>query len=764
MCRKEEFSTTILDQREQRSRRSRSVLSTAAACVFAWAGALCGLAHAQTPTETTLYNFAYPLKGANPQWPLAQDSVGNLYGTTEYEGAGGAGTVFRLAPDGALSVLHSFEPGHSDGSVPSSGVTFDAAGNLYGTTTSGGSANLGVVYKITPAGEESVLYSFQGGSDGATPNGNLTIDSAGNLYGATMAGGSEAAGTVFKLAASGVESVLYAFTGKDDGNEPNGSLLHEPDGSLVGTTEFGGSKRSGVIFRLSAAGQETVLYTFTGSDQGAFPASGLTQDSSGDFYGTAKSNGGGFGYVFKLDAQNKFSIRYAFQGGADGGDPKSGVILDKDGNLYGAAACCGENNGGVIFKLSPGGQESVLLSFAVDGVRGDEPTGVILGADGRIYGATTYGGAGQEGVLYSLTRAGQEAVLFTFPDSPGGYWPISNLVRDAAGNFYGVNSFGGSQGSGDGAVYRISPSGQESVIYAFGLGRGGAFPSSGVVLDQAGNLYGTTSSGGQYGSGTVYKVTPAGQETVLFGFGAELGATGENVEGGVVFDADGNLYGTAEQGGGGGGLAAGLVFKLDPTGHETILHKFQSGQGDGLAPSGGVIFDPQGNLLGTTSGGGLHEAGTVFKLAPDGQEQILYSFTGGDDGAYPDSGVALDAAGNVYGTTTYGGRHAMGVVYKLIGGFEKVLLDFDGTNGSYPNAIICDAQGNLYGTTFSGGAYGYGVVFEISADGVTTILHNFTGGVDGETPQAGLLLSGQVLYGTAYTGGKFNAGVVFELQ
>ena len=738
---------------------------TIAAWALARAGALCSVAHAQIPAETVLHDFSYPLQGTNPQWSLAEDSVGNLYGTTEYEGPGGAGTVFKLAVDGKLTVLHSFSPGRADGSGPSSGVTFDQAGNLYGTTQYGGSANLGAVYKINASGVESLFYSFEGGSDGANPHGNLTVDSAGNIYGVTLSGGSGSEGTVYKLNSAGAETVLHSFD-QTDGLEPNGSLLLDGGGNLIGTTQAGGTKHSGLIYRLTQAGQETVLYAFSGHvNNGNYPNSGVTQDGAGNLYGTVASGGGGqFGFVYKLDSQNQLTVLYKFQGGNDGGEPDAGVILDAAGNLYGTAGCCGLNSGGVIYKLTPAGDESVLLNFGVAGRKGTGPTGLIFGANGNLYGVTTDGGAGGEGIVYSLNRAGQETVLYSFPDSPGGYDLTTSLASDPSGNLYGVNLFGGLPGFGQGVVYRISPTGQETVLYAFEPDPDGFFASSGVVFDAAGNLYGETSLGGEYGAGTVYKISSQGAETILFSFGAQLSATGQNPEGGLALDADGNLYGTAIGGGGDGGLVAGIVFRLDPSGKETILHQFGLQAGDGAGPAGGVAFDRAGNLFGTTSGGGLFNAGTVFKLSRDGQEQVLYSFTGGADGGYPGSGVVLDAAGNVYGTTSFGGASGQGVVYQIQEGVEKVLLGFDGVNGSEPNSITRDAQGNIYGTTFSGGTYGYGVVFRISAGGATTTLHNFSGGSDGATPQAAPLLSQRGLFGTTSGGGKYGGGVVFEIQ
>ena len=209
---------------------------------------------------------------------------------------------------------------------------------------------------------------------------------------------------------------------------------------------------------------------------------------------------------------------------------KTAMVADLNDRLVPAVP--GRNSGGVIYKLTPAGEESVLLNFGVDGSKGTGPTGLIFGANGNLYGVTTEGGAGGEGIVYSLNRAGQETVLYSFPDSPGGYDLTTSLASDPSGNLYGVNLFGGLPGFGQGVVYRISPAGQETVLYAFEPDPDGFFASSGVVFDAAGNLYGETSLGGEYGAGTVYKITPEGVETILFSFGAQLSATGQNPEGG----------------------------------------------------------------------------------------------------------------------------------------------------------------------------------------------------------------------------------------
>jgi uncharacterized repeat protein (TIGR03803 family) len=262
----------------------------------------------------------------------------------------------------------------------------------------------------------------------------------------------------------------------------------------------------------------------------------------------------------------------------------------------------------------------------------------------------------------------------------------------------------------------------------------------------------------------VYKRDSTGHETVLYGFTG--GADGGNPYAGVILDSTGNLYGTTVQGGTAG---AGVVYELDTTGHQTVLHGFAGGA-DGVGPYAGVIRDSAGNLYGTTSGGGTAGWGTVYKLDTTGREVVLYSFTGGADGADPyASGVVRDSAGNLYGTT--GGAlmaaNTLGVVYKLdAAGHQTVLYSFTGgADGSNPCAgVIRDSTGNLYGTASQGGAKGGGVVFELDTTGHQTVLHGFAGGADGVGPYAGVIRDpAGNLYGTTFAGGTHDLGVVFKI-
>jgi len=367
-------------------------------------------------------------------------------------------------------------------------------------------------------------------------------------------------------------------------------------------------------------------------------------------------------------------------------------------------------------------KEKVLYSFCsqsncTDGANPD--AGVIQDAKGNLYGTTQNRGdsdsncdyGGGCGVVFKLSKAGKETVLYTFTGPPDGSEPVAGVIQDAKGNLYGTTDYGGASGN-YGTVFEVSKTGKETVLYSFPGGVYGAYPS-GVIQDSKGNLYGTTYVDGAYYAGTVFKLSKAGKETVLYNFCAQSGcADGEQPWAGVIRDAQGNFYGTTTNGGASG---AGTVFKLSKTSKETVLYSFTGGSG-GATPYAGLILDAKGNLYGTTYNGGASGVGTVFKLSKTGKETVLYSFTGGTDGASPYAGLILDAKGNLYGTTFYGGAYGAGTVFKLSKtGKETVLHSFTGgTDGKNPYAdLIQDPKGNLYGTTFYGGAYGSGTVFEL---------------------------------------------------
>jgi len=362
------------------------------------------------------------------------------------------------------------------------------------------------------------------------------------------------------------------------------------------------------------------------------------------------------------DTPYTFRVAYNFcslPGCADGATPYAGLLGDSEGvgfgtTVGGGSAIC---NCGTILKITQKGQESVLYSFK-GGSQGSNPNaGLIFDPQGNLYGTTLSGGnricmdGGRCGVVFRLTPGGKYNVVHAFLGIPDGALPYAGLVRDSAGNLYGTTSAGGiacpNNQEGCGTVFKIDTAGNESVLYSFQGGADGFAPKAGLVIDSQGNLYGTTFGGGTDFPGTVFKVTPSGQEIVLYTF--KNGADGNGPLGALLMDAQGNLYGTSS--GTGGGDSNGTVFKLSPGGEETIVREFQ-GYPDGAQPAAGVIMDAEGNFYGTTSGGGAFHAGTVFKISKNGFETVLYSFYGGSDGGNPVAPLVLGPNGNLYGTAS----------------------------------------------------------------------------------------------------------------
>ncbi len=441
---------------------------------------------------------------------VIRDSAGNLYGATPYGGTENWGVLYKLDTTGQETVLYSFTGGAGGGS-PYAGPIRDSAGNLYGATLFGGTAGLGTVYELDTAAQETVLYSFPNGTDGSNPSAGVIRDSTGSFYGTSASGGAAGGGVVYKLDTTGQETVLYSFTGGADGGDPVAGVIRDSAGNLYGTTYSGGTGGYGVVYKLDAAGHETVLYSFTGGADGGFPVAGVIRDSAGNLYGTTSLGGAGFfgGVVYKLDTTSHETVLYSFTGGADGGFPLAGVIRDSAGNLYGTTPYGGYGGTagrGVVYKLDTTGHETVLYRFAGGADGGNPEAGVIRDSAGNLYGTTLLGGTANAGVVYKLDTTGQETVLHTFTGGADGGNPEAGVIRDSAGNFYGTAYDGGTGGRG--VVYKLDTTGQETTLYSFTGGADGGVAYAGVIRDSAGNLYGTTYLGGLRNTGVVFKIKP----------------------------------------------------------------------------------------------------------------------------------------------------------------------------------------------------------------------------------------------------------------
>ena len=376
--------------------------------------------------------------------------------------------------------------------------------------------------------------------------------------------------------------VVHSFAGNigtSDGYAPFGTLFEDGAGQFYGTTFLGGTGPCiggcGTVFKVNADGTEMVLYSFTAGTDGALPAAGLIKGRDGNLYGTTRSGGGGAGCqsdafvanwgltgcgtVFSISPAGAVKIVYAFTGvNGDGAVLRSGLVQDARGNLFGVTQDGGDNDAGTVFEITPDAKERVLYSFS-GGLDGSQPNGVTIGRDGALYGTTLAGGA-----------------------------------------------------SGVGTVFRVERDGTEEVLHSFsGEGGDGAYPGSGLLLAHNGSFYGSTLSGGSLGSGCLFRITRAGDLSIVYSFAAGV-ADSVGPNGPLVQDAEGDIYGTTESGGSAG---LGSVFKLSQRNVFTTLLSLGGPPADAADPASGLILGRNGNLYGTSTSGGTYDGGTVFEIA-----------------------------------------------------------------------------------------------------------------------------------------------------
>jgi uncharacterized repeat protein (TIGR03803 family) len=680
--------------------------------------------------EITIYTV--PPSAGYPSGGLALDSSGDIYGATA--NYSGVCSVFKLVPSGANWTQTNIYTFSCAGGYITA-LVFDGAGNLYGTLSSDTSASQGFVFELTPASggtwTEKVSYTFLGGISGGVPTGRMLFQ-GGNLYGTTLDGGEAqcenangGCGVVFELKPGSngqwTETVVYTFQGSNsDGPiHPNLSAF-DSSGNLYGYTEQGGAgvcPYCGSVFEISPDGngswKESDLWDFTGQRDGDYPTA-VVLGPAGQVYGatpTPTENTIFGGEIFQLTPKSqpggssKLSRIYAFPF-TDGMEPFAGLVADGSGNLYGTTAWGGKDDQGAVFEVSPtvkGWKESVIYSFGPASnilYSNVTPGGLVFDAKGNLYGVTEFGGANQAGSVFELSPVvgggWQEEDLVSFSAGNGPREPVSSLVLDKAGNIYGVSLLGGTHAFGTVFELTQNSSGQWSsqTIYSFS-GSDGAKPQAGLTIDATGNLYGTTELGGSGachdqtgGCGTVFELSYiAGSgwtETVLHSFLGAPGNDGAEPVAALIVDASGNLYGTTSTGGIRSQRCAlllagcGTVFELSPVAggwSETILYEFQGGSSDGANPYGPVVFDPSGDLYGTTSDAGTYLYGTLFKLSPVAgggwTESVIHNFGNGSDGKYPGGSLVLDAAGNLYGAASAGGasggvsNNGQGIIFEI---------------------------------------------------------------------------------------------------
>jgi uncharacterized repeat protein (TIGR03803 family) len=384
------------------------------------------------------------------------------------------------------------------------------------------------------ASTEQVIYSFAGDADGEYTDSDLVLDGAGNIYGTTVQGGALGSGTVFQVTPSGTHAVLYSFTGGADGGQPYKGVTLDAQGNLYGTTVVGGTFAGpcveagcGVAYKLTNSGgvwTQTVIHTFTGGNDGYGPGAGVTFDQHGNLYGMTPTGGSkGFGVIYQMKPGTngtwKERVIHTFTGGNDGATGSAGrLILDAAGNFYGVATAGGANGSGTAFELIPGAAGTwtfkTLYAFKGSPDAGFPYGALAFDAAGNLYGTTYYDGANDLGSVYKLTKTDgtwSESVLYSFKGGSDGSSPISNVVVDSAGNLYGTTSEGGA-GCSCGTVFKLTAGRNgkwaETVAARFQGAPDGAFVYNGMVADSAGILYGATVHGGVDNEGAIYKFVP----------------------------------------------------------------------------------------------------------------------------------------------------------------------------------------------------------------------------------------------------------------
>ncbi len=666
----------------------------------------------------TLYSFTGGADGSTPWAGLTLGADGNLYGSAEFGGANGNGVIFRITGN-SFAVIHTFAASmtnsagvstNADGTYCVASMISGPDGALYGTTADGGAGNAGTVFRITTNGDFETLHSFAAfgdgyvNADGVGPVGGLAFGADGRLYGSAIEGGINGRGTLFRIE-NGVFTVLYMFSQSGGGMFPFGPLVLAGDGNLHGSLHFGN------IFGVTTNGDVGIANWGPPSPDSPGGVQ-LTAGLDGNLYGIGFNGVTSVGNVFELSGGFPFST-YAFTGGADGSQPTVPLAVGPDGNFYGITLGGGANGLGTMYKIAPAGDFTLLYAYSTNVDGADPKGGLALAGDGKVYGATDWGGASNTGTIYSLNTNGAFSVVYSFTvpsyadftfTNENGANPQTGLTLAGDGNLYGTTPIGGTGSNGGGTVYRVTTNGTVSTVYNFsGVTE---TPLTPLALAPDGSLYGSTQNGFPGGFGGVFQVTTDGDFNVIYTPPQEnppvIGPT-------VTVGADGHVYGV-----GVGVSPAGCIFRLDG-GTLNILHSFTGGM-DGSVPGGALIQGAGGTFYGTTSGGGSNNMGTVFKITPGGTFTSLYSFTGGADGGSPMGSLAFGLDGRLYGTASTGGFYGNGTVFRLTtNGVFTTLTAFANTNGANPaGGVTLGADGNFYGTTGQGGT-GQGVIFRLIA-------------------------------------------------
>ncbi len=689
---------------------------------------------------TVKYNFVTDFPGVSPQSGLTL-AKGKFYGVTNSGGANDVGLLFEYDPvNDTYTKKHDFDG--ANGSYPYSAMVLANNGLLYGLTYQGGTNDYGVLYSYDPVNNIFTNLNSLSASLGGRAQGNLMQASNGKLYGLTMLGGANSGGTLIEYTIAG--NLLAKKVDLPAGSAPTGELT-ETGGLLFGLTYGGGSNSVGTLFEYDPVGVTlTVRVNFDGTSKGSYPSGSLVKASNGLLYGmTSLGGANGFGTLFEYNSGTTTLTKKIDFNSANGSLPQSKLFQATDTNLYGATTNGGANNEGVLFRYVIGTNSlTVRANFNSADIGSNPASSLVQAADGKLYGVAPYGGPTTNGTLFAYDPTNDAiSKRVDFSNSSNGSNPQSGMVLAPNGLFYGMTSLGGANAQG--VLYEYDPATDiyTSKVDLSSSGTGSS-PSGSLVLASNGNLYGMTSAGGANGDGVIFEYVP-GSISVSVKVNFSAATIGSAPKGSLMQPLNSPLlYGMTNAG---GPSAHGTLFTFDPNTSALVVKYSFTATSDGTSPQGSLVQAANGKLYGTTSSGGAGTSGVLFEydISTDTYAKKV-DFTG-SNGANPYGDIVQATDGKLYGMTNGGGANSNGIIFQydpyVASGNYAVKFSFNSAvNGSAPYGALTEAApGKLFGTTSSGGAQGSGTFFQYDIAGTFTKIKDL-GGADGASPLYGSLL------------------------
>lgn len=575
------------------------------------------------------------------------------------------------------------------------------------------------------------------------------------LVGVTAKYGPLGGGTAFTVKTNG-DSFRVVRQFRSTGSLPEGSLVRGKDGYFYGTTTYDGANNCGTIFKMSSSGKMIFTKHLDNRVMGGNPQGSLIQANDGHFYGLLNGGPTGNGTIIKMSSTGVITVLANLDYSTSGCCPTGSLVQGSDGNFYGMSVFGGANNEGTIFKVTPGGQVTVLVAFDPKVTGRNAGESLVEGENGTFYGMTSGGGMLGAGTIFKVTSSGSFTVLKHLDNKTTGGGPQGSLVKGADGKFYGLCTSGG---IGYGGIFSITSDGVFTSLRTF-YSNEGINPRGSLAVGSDGNFYGMTYEGGVYNNGTIFKCTLGGELSVLRHLDI---ADGIHPVGSLCKGSDGHLYGMIREKGD-NNSSQGTVFKISSSGVFSVLYRFTDG-GYGDQPSESLIQAANGYYYGMTYKGGPNRNGGVFRLCSNGSFSALASFA--DIGGLAEGSLIQAKDGYFYGMTSRGGTNSLGVIFKMSsGGTITVLKNFDVNTGGYSKgSLVQGTDGMLYGMTWRWDSAGNGTVFKISTSGVLTVLKRFDLAITGGLP-AGSLVQGAdgSFYGMTSQGGANGLGTFFKIN